>query len=193
LIHNAALWPQQKIINADGLEEAFVINHLAPFLINMELEERFKGDGTRVVQMTAGLYPIGDRNFTATATGDNFSAMKTYASTKLLNLATTMSFAKRWQGSRATINAVHPGVVRTDLGAMPGVKGMLLNWIKMLWLTPEAGAEAPVLLSSDPALQDVSGCFYNRFKLEQLAPFMQDRAFRDAVWQQALHFTEKVR
>jgi len=79
LIHNAALWPQHKIITADGLEQSFVVNHLAPFLINLELEDRLKHDGTRVVQMTAGLYPMGDRNFAATAIGDNFSGLKTYA------------------------------------------------------------------------------------------------------------------
>ncbi|MDQ3232422.1 MAG: SDR family NAD(P)-dependent oxidoreductase [Pseudobdellovibrionaceae bacterium] len=188
-IHNAALWPQQKLINPDGLEQAFVINHLAPFLINLELEGRFKRDGTRVVQMTAGLYPIGDRHYTATAIGDNFSAFKTYASTKLLNLATTMSFAERWQGSGATINAVHPGVVRTELGAMTGLKGVLLNWVKRLWLTTEQGAEAPVYLCSDPALQGVSGRFYDRFKETTLASFMQDATFRAAVWQQALQLT----
>jgi NAD(P)-dependent dehydrogenase (short-subunit alcohol dehydrogenase family) len=191
LIHNAALWPQHKIITVDGLEQSFVVNHLAPFLINLELEESLKRNGTRVVQMTAGLYPIGDRNFAATAVGDNFSALKTYASTKLLNLATTMTFAERWQGSQATINAVHPGVVRTDLGAMTGVKGRLLNLIKRFWLTPEAGAMAPVFLSTALELQGISGRFYDRFKEASLAPFLQDHNFREAVWQQALHTTQK--
>jgi NAD(P)-dependent dehydrogenase (short-subunit alcohol dehydrogenase family) len=157
------------------------------------LEERLKRDGTRVVQMTAGLYPIGDRNFRATAVGENFRAFKTYASTKLLNLATTMTFAERWKGSRATINAVHPGVVRTDLGAMSGMLGLLLNLVKRLWLTPDAGALAPLFLSIDPAVQDISGRFYDRFKEAPLAPFMQDPAFRESVWQQALQFAEKVR
>jgi NAD(P)-dependent dehydrogenase (short-subunit alcohol dehydrogenase family) len=192
LIHNAALWPQKKIINADGLEQSFVVNHLAPFLINLELEDRFKRDGTRVVQMTAGLYPIGDRNFIATAVGQNFSAFKTYASTKLLNLATTMTFAERWRDSQATINAVHPGVVRTDLGAMSGVKGMLLNLVKRLWLTPDEGALAPLFLSTDPGLQGVSGRFYDRFKETPLVSFMQDQDFRQAVWQQALQSIKKT-
>lgn len=192
LIHNAAIWPQQKFINCDGLEQAFVTNHLAPFLLNLELEGRFKQHGTRVIQMTAGLYPMGDRNFAATAKGENFSALKTYASTKLLNLATTMTFAERWNGSQATINAVHPGVVRTDLGSMRGFKGTLLNLVKRLWLTPEEGAEAPVFLGIDPSLQGISGRFYNRFKAEQLAPFMQDQEFLAGVWRQALQYTKRA-
>ncbi|WP_141730984.1 SDR family NAD(P)-dependent oxidoreductase [Oligoflexus tunisiensis] len=192
LIHNAAIWPQRKIIQADGLEEAFVVNHLAPFLMNMQLEDRFQRDGTRVVQMTAGLYPLGDRNFSQSATGQNFSALKTYASTKLLNLATTMTFAERWQGSPATINAVHPGVVRTDLGAMSGVKGMLLNLVKRLWLTPEEGARAPLSLCTDPAFKGINGRFYDRFKEAPLAPFMQDTGFREAVWQQALQYMKQA-
>ncbi len=191
LIHNAALWPQEKVINQDGLEQAFVVNHLAPFFINLELEYRFKRDSTRVVQMTAGLYPMGDRNFTATAFGQNFSALKTYASTKLLNLATTMTFAERWRGSQATINAVHPGVVRTNLGAMSGVKGKLLNLIKRLWLTPEEGAKAPLYLCTDPGLQGISGRFYDRFTETQLAPFLLDKDFQKAIWQQAMQSINK--
>lgn len=192
LIHNAALWPQTRVLTEDGWEQSFVVNHLAPFLMNFALEKRFQQEGTRVVQMTAGLYPIGDRDFMRTATGANFSALKTYASTKLLNLATTMTFAARWQGTQATINAVHPGVVRTNLGAMRGIPGLFLKLIKQLWLTPEEGAKAPVFLSTDPALQGVSGRFYNRFQEQPLAPFMQDEAWRAAVWEQALQWTNKV-
>jgi NAD(P)-dependent dehydrogenase (short-subunit alcohol dehydrogenase family) len=103
-----------------------------------------------------------------------------------------MTFAERWRDSQATINAVHPGVVRTDLGAMSGVKGMLLNLVKRLWLTPDEGALAPLFLSTDPGLQGVSGRFYDRFKETPLVSFMQDQDFRQAVWQQALQSIKKT-
>src|SRR5688572_25078824 len=30
LIHNAGVWPSRRELNEDGLEQAFVVNHLAP-------------------------------------------------------------------------------------------------------------------------------------------------------------------
>ncbi|HTU56790.1 MAG TPA: SDR family NAD(P)-dependent oxidoreductase, partial [Polyangiales bacterium] len=38
LIHNAGVWPAQRKLNSDGLEQAFVVNHLAPFVLNRRLE-----------------------------------------------------------------------------------------------------------------------------------------------------------
>ena len=34
LVHNAGLWPSRRVLTEDGLEAAFAVNHLAPFLLN---------------------------------------------------------------------------------------------------------------------------------------------------------------
>src|SRR5689334_16821494 len=33
LVHNAGLWPAERRLTADGVEQSFAVNHLAPFLL----------------------------------------------------------------------------------------------------------------------------------------------------------------
>jgi NAD(P)-dependent dehydrogenase (short-subunit alcohol dehydrogenase family) len=185
-VHNAAIWPTEKLVNEDGLEQSFVTNHMAPFILNLLLEDLFRKNRCRVVQVSAGLYIAGVKDCRSTATGENFSLLKTYPTTKLLNLIATMEFAKRVDGSGVTVNALHPGVVRTGLGDMKGVGGAVMRLLKHLWLSPVKGAAAPVYLATDPGLEGVSGRYFNRFRMEELKDVARDPEFAREVWRQAL-------
>ncbi|MCU0846133.1 MAG: SDR family NAD(P)-dependent oxidoreductase [Spirochaetes bacterium] len=191
-VHNAALWPTKKFINADGLEQSFVTNHLAPFILNRRLEDLFTANRARVVQISAGLYIAGKRDCAATASGDNYSLMKTYATTKLHNLIATMRFAELWKGKPVTINAIHPGVVNTALGEMKGFGGTLLRLLKKLCLSPADGAAAPVRLVTDPAYESLSGAYFDRYKQTKLAPVALDGEFNRAVWEQAVSLAARA-
>ncbi|MEV4169228.1 SDR family NAD(P)-dependent oxidoreductase [Nonomuraea sp. NPDC049709] len=142
LVHNAGVWPSRRVLTEDGLEQSFAVNHLAPFLLNHLLEDRLG----RVVQVSAGLYVRGRAEAGRTAVGADFSSMRTYADTKLCNLLTVPLFAERWREAGITIDAVHPGVVRTGLGDRRGPLGWLLKAVKRKWATPEEGAGPVVAL-----------------------------------------------
>ncbi|PKL38855.1 MAG: retinol dehydrogenase [Spirochaetae bacterium HGW-Spirochaetae-1] len=185
-IHNAGIWPVRKVLNPDGLEQSFVTNHLAPFMLNHLLEDIFLKNKCRIIQISAGLYPLGMKNFKATATGDNFSILRTYASTKFLNLVTTMRFAEKWKGTGVVINAIHPGVVRTGLGEMRGLPGLVMKLAKHFCLSPAEGAEAPVNLAVNTRFEGTSGVYFDRFKPAELRPMALDREFINGVWNQAM-------
>ncbi|WP_431899509.1 SDR family NAD(P)-dependent oxidoreductase [Nonomuraea sp. bgisy101] len=136
LVHNAGVWPSRRTLTEDGLEESFAVNHLAPFLLNHLLEDRLG----RVVQVSAGLYVKGRAEVGRTSVGADFHQMRTYADTKLCNLLTVPLFAERWRASGVTIDAVHPGVIRTGLGDRRGPVGWLLTMVKRKWATPKEGA-----------------------------------------------------
>ncbi len=185
-IHNAGMWPVKPVLNEDGLEQSFVTNHLAPFIINSVLEDIFSANRTRIVQVSAGLYIAGMKDYEAAATGENFSPMRTYATTKLFNLISTMMFAVRWKDRGMTINAVHPGVVRTGLGEMNGVGGAVMRLLKRLFLTPAEGAVAPVMLADDPEYNDVTGRYYERCREKKLKPIALDPVFNEGLWRHAM-------
>lgn len=184
-VHNAGIWPVELVLNPDGLEQSFVTNHLGPFIMNTMLADRFAANGTRVVQVSAGLYRAGLRDCRAAATGANFSLLRTYATTKLFNLICTMRFARQWRGRGMTINAVHPGVVRTGLGDLPGFGGRVLRLLKRACLTPAQGAAAPVMLAVDPAYASATGGYYERFTAKRLGPIAGDESFNEELWRQA--------
>jgi NAD(P)-dependent dehydrogenase (short-subunit alcohol dehydrogenase family) len=145
LVHNAGIWPTRLRLNEDGIEESFAVNHLAPFQLNLALEDRVR----RVVQVSAGLYVKGRVDLDRTPYGKDFHRMRTYCDTKRANLLLVPLFARRWQDAGVTIDAVHPGVIRTDLGDPGGVLGAVLRLVKRRWASPAEGAAPVVRLVDD--------------------------------------------
>jgi NAD(P)-dependent dehydrogenase (short-subunit alcohol dehydrogenase family) len=188
LVHNAGLWPSKRVLDDDGLERSFVINHLAPFLLNHALEPVLLASGTRVVQVSAGLYVKGRADPERTPAGLDFHAMRTYCDTKLCNLMTVPLFAERWKDAGVTIDAVHPGVIRTGLGARRGPSGLLLKAIKVFVKRPVAGARPVVKLAL--ARPERDGRYFHVEKEQPLAPVAADTAMARRLWEQAARLTD---
>ena len=184
-IHNAAIWPTKLEINEDGLEKSFVVNHLAPFIINHILHDVFKDNGTRVVQVSAGLYRNGKTNYDAAATGSNFSKFSTYATTKLLNLITTLRFAELWKDDGIIVNAIHPGVVKTNLlGNSKDLFGLMSAFFKTFFISPQDGS-LPVIKLASNFDSSLTGKYYNRYEMEELRLIATDPQLCEDVWNQA--------
>ncbi|XRQ04707.1 SDR family NAD(P)-dependent oxidoreductase [Actinomadura welshii] len=178
LVHNAAVWPSRRVLNEDGFEESFFTNHLAPFLLNHLLEDRLR----RVVQVSAGLYVMGRVDPDRTPTGDDFSPTKTYANTKLANLLMVPLFAEHWRDAGITIDAVHPGVLRTGLGERNGFQGLLLRTVKRTLKSADAGA-APVV---DLLTSEGTGRFFYGLKEQRLKPIARNTTLATRLWDDAV-------
>jgi NAD(P)-dependent dehydrogenase (short-subunit alcohol dehydrogenase family) len=178
LVHNAGVWPTRLRHNEDGVEESFAVNHLAPFQLNTVLESRLR----RVVQVSAGLYVKGRVDPDRTPWGKDFHRMRTYCDTKRANLLLVPLFARRWQDAGVTIDAVHPGVIRTDLGDPGGALGVVLRLVKRRWASPETGATPIVRLSSESG----TGRFFN---VEAEEPIPDEPALAQRLWDQARELT----
>ncbi|MBH1938001.1 SDR family NAD(P)-dependent oxidoreductase [Streptomyces sp. AV19] len=189
LVHNAGVWPTRLVRTADKLEESFTVNHLAPFLLNHLLEERLVADRTRIVQLTAGLYAKGQLDLRRTPIGADFHRVRTYATTKLANLLTVPLFARRWEDTGIRIDAIHPGVVNTALGAGGGLRGLVLKGIKRAWAPPEIAALPVVRLTFAPA-DGPSGRYFDCERPVDLAPVATDEGLAQVVWEQAVDLTD---
>jgi NAD(P)-dependent dehydrogenase (short-subunit alcohol dehydrogenase family) len=146
LVHNAGLWPSRRVLTPDGLEASFVVNHLGP----LALQRALAGAGLvrRVLGVSAGLLALGRFDPARTPAGDDFSPLRTYCTTKLC-FALALRDAAAADASLDVV-AVHPGVVRTDLGARPGPVGWLLSLAKRHWEAPEACAARLVRILDRP-------------------------------------------
>lgn len=165
LINNAGVWMTQREINADGLEMTFMVNHVAPYILSLRLLDRLKASTpARIVNVNAGLYMKGEMDLTQLPEGKNFSRLKTYMHSKLCNTLFTIELAKRIEGSGVTVNALHPGVINTNLGASRGPLGMLLGFAKRFWGAPEDGAKPIARLATDPSLETCNGKYYDVFE-----------------------------
>lgn len=137
LVHNAGLWPHRRVLTPEGFEAAFAVNHLGPLALQAPLLEA--GRLRRVLAVSAGLIGLGRFDPGRTPTGEDFSSVRTYCNTKLA-FAMAMRDLAAAQPALDVV-ALHPGVVRTGLGARPGPFGWLLALAKRKWETPEACAE----------------------------------------------------
>ena len=184
LVNNAGVWMTKKTMTADGLEYSFQVNHMAPFILSILLLPTLKKNApARIVNVNAGLYVKGVLDLKTTPVGDDFHLIKTYMNTKLCNAMFTRELAKAIEGSGVTVNALHPGVIRTRLGDFSGLTGFFLRAFKVFWRSPKKGADAPVWLATAPEVEKVNGRF---FMLRKETPYSgnatNDRLTHD-LWQ----------
>lgn len=119
----------------------------------------------------------------------NYDSGAAYNQSKLANVLFTRALSKRLKGTDVTVNALHPGVVSTELGrymtlfnSMWGkvfVKPLLWPFMK----NPESGAQTTLYLALDPELQKVSGKYFSDCELKPPAPQALDDAMAEWLWQ----------
>ena len=136
LVHNAGLWPSKRELTSEGLETAFVVNHLAPLKMQRALLE--SGRLRRIMVVSAGLIIKGRFDAARTPTGEDFSSIRTYCDTKLCFALAMRDVAAAHP--ELDVVVLHPGVVRTELGARTGPMGWLLSLVKRGWESPEVCA-----------------------------------------------------
>lgn len=135
LVHNAGLWPSACEL-VDGVERAFAVNCIGGLTLQRPLLAQKKL--ARILVVSAGLLIKGRFDASRTPSGEDFSWFRTYASTKLAFAAAMRDVARAHP--EVDVAVVHPGVVRTDLGARRGVVGWLVDRVKSRWEAPDVCA-----------------------------------------------------
>ena len=184
LINNAGVWMTKKVLNADGLETTFMVNHLGPFILtNLLLPNLASARAARVVNVNAGLYVFGKIDLERTPYGEDFNRFRTYCNTKLANLLFSVELARRLEGKGVTVNALHPGVIRTRLGDRTGGIGAALRLWKFFMKTPEEGAKAPVWLATAPEIEGITGRFFFLTKEKDILKKGRDPGMAAGLWE----------
>ena len=86
-----------------------------------------------------------------------------------MNIAFALELAERLRGTGVTSNAVHPGTVASNFGAVKGWFGLGFALVKPFLLTPEQGAQTQIFLASSPEVEGVTGAYFIR-KQQRTAP-----------------------
>lgn len=188
LVNNAGLWPTSRRTTKDGLEMTFGVNHVGTHLLTRELLPLLrKSAPSRVVVLSSKLHHRGKMVWDDLQFEERkYDGSVAYNQSKLANVLFTRALARRLAGTGVTVNAVHPGVVATEL--IRDYPRLLVKLFHLFLLTPEKGAACSLHVATAPELAGVTGEYFEKSKIKLAAKDALDEAAQERLWE----LTEKL-
>jgi NAD(P)-dependent dehydrogenase (short-subunit alcohol dehydrogenase family) len=198
LVCNAGIMALPQLEQVNGLEKHFVTNHLGHFLLVHHLLDRVvAAPHGRVVVVSSRGYlwapPAGIEFDDLSGARGEYDPNRAYGQSKLANGLFSLELARRLQGTNATSNSVHPGIIRTNLGRhFPGWKkklSVLIGWTFMKSIP--AGAATQCYVATNPRLAGVNGRYFANCNPEVPGGRMEDAALATRLWSVSEELTRK--
>jgi retinol dehydrogenase 14 len=186
LINNAGVTSSSRKLTVDGTEMTFAVNYLAPFLLtNMLLDLLGSSAPSRIVNLASSAAGGAHINLDdVQGLGTKYSTWGAYGSSKLAVIMFTYELARRTSGTGVTVNCVHPGVIRTNLGRdMKGPAGVAFSFAKVFFASPEKGAAPVIRLATSPEVAGVTGKCFSRFKESRSNAESYDLSANKRLWE----------
>jgi NAD(P)-dependent dehydrogenase (short-subunit alcohol dehydrogenase family) len=192
LIHNAGVYLTKRELTEEGIDKVFMVQYLSSFILNLMVFDKLKAqDRARIILVNSeghrfaawGLH-TDDLNWEKR----RYSGLKSYGSAKLAQLLSMIILNDFCDGTGVTVNAMHPGNVKTETGQE---NGPLYRWFKKNFLDktlrlPEISAEALYYLGVSREMEGVSGRFFNLTREETPAPPALDKGAAEEIWKISL-------
>lgn len=164
LVNNAGMvYPKYKETR-DGFEMQMGVNHLGHFLLtNRLLDLMKKNSHSRIINISSLAHKFGriDKSDLMNVK-KRYIPFKAYGNTKLANVLFTRELSRHLLNTGVTVNAVHPGVVRTEIWKTPKTLGgkMWMFVMETFFKSPEEGAQTMIRCAVDPELKEVTGEYF---------------------------------
>jgi len=168
LVNNAGGIVGERRLTKTGLEETFAGNHLGPFVLTQDLLPLLEAAApSRIVNVASDAHKaVRDMMWDDLQAAKGYSSVKAYGQSKLANILFTRELSRRLAGKNITVNAVHPGVVRTRFGETGSALmrfGLVLA--RPFLIDEKKGADTSIWLATDPAVEGKTGGYYVKRKL----------------------------
>jgi NAD(P)-dependent dehydrogenase (short-subunit alcohol dehydrogenase family) len=189
LVNDAAVFTSKRTMTADGLELMFATNYLGPFLLTRLLIPKLEAARpSRVINVSAPSSMKPD--FDDLQGERKFGAIGAFGASKAEDLLFTYSLARRLEGRGVTVNAYHPGIVRTNLVRSAPTAVRIITSILNVFLgvSPRRASRGLVQLASSPQFEKTSGALVHSGKTMD-APFSSDIDIQNRLWQLSCKLT----
>lgn len=171
LVNNAGgIWSRREV-TAQGFEQTIGVNHLGPFyLTRLLLDSLRAGPEGRIVNLSSfghHFAPFGMRFDDLQTERGPYVSLEVYSRSKLANVLFTRELARRLTGTSVTVNAVHPGAVRSGFGMDGDLRSYerAINLVvRPFEITARAGARTSVHLAASADVAGQSGGYWVRRK-----------------------------
>jgi NAD(P)-dependent dehydrogenase (short-subunit alcohol dehydrogenase family) len=196
IIANAGIMALPKLKQAHGYELQFFTNHIGHFLLITELLSELQDDA-RVVILSSAAHTAAPKSgieFDNLSGERGYQPWKAYGQSKLANLLFSKELAKRLKGTAKTANAVHPGVIKTELArSLPPVVRVAFAIAAPIALksVPE-GAATQCYVATRPELAGVSGEYFADCNIAQSSELSRDSALAARLWEESERIVQKL-
>jgi NAD(P)-dependent dehydrogenase (short-subunit alcohol dehydrogenase family) len=183
LANNAGALFASRKETAEGFEQTFALNHLAPFLLTNLLRDRLAGG--RVVTTSSDAHKAGHLDLDdLQSQRKSYAAMRVYGVTKLCNILFTRELARRAPELHA--NCFHPGVVRTGFGKNDnGIWKVLTTVGSPFFRSPDRGARSLVWLALSDEASGLTGEYIQDEKVLQPSGQARDEILAEGLWERS--------
>ncbi len=181
LVNNAGIAQAQRQLTVDGIEMTFAVNHLAYFLLARLLQGALlAGAPSRIINVSSAAHHHGRLDFDNLQGEKKYTMWGAYSLSKLCNLLFTFELSRRLDCRQITVNALHPGVISTEIFRETP---RYLQWLARLFASDAGtGAETSVFLATAPEVAEVTGTYFAKRKPVEPAPSARDRDSASRLW-----------
>jgi len=187
---------ERQLIN--GIEKHFVINHLGHFiLVNRLMERLYVADQGRIVIVASRTAytdaPDEGILFDDLGMAKTYSDALAYGQSKLANALFSLQLGQLLRGTRITSNALHPGVIKTDLDRnLSAVSRFAWQaYVKLKGKTVEEGAATTCYVATSEQLGNISGRYFEDCNAVTIVGqgYMQSLAMAEQLLEKSIELT----
>ncbi len=196
ILCNAGIMALPKLEQAYGFELQFFTNHIGHFILVTGLLGQLTDDGRVVMLSSAGhkLAPKGGIQFDNLSGEKGYVSWTQYGQSKMANLLFAKELARRFAGTKKTANAVHPGVIQTNLGRhMNPVAQFFFGLSDQIALkSVPQGAATEVYVTVHPAVAGISGQYFADCNVAQARRDADDPELARKLWEVSEQIVAKL-
>lgn len=192
LINNAGVYYSELSFTKDNIEMQLGVNYLAHFLLtHLLLGSLKKADHSRIINVTSRFHFQGRIYFDNLFLGNKYHGLRAYCQSKLANVLFTYELAERLKGTSITVNCLHPGTVRTQIGNTnaTGLYPIICNLCKPFLISPQKGAETSIYLASSDEIKSVTGKYFQKCKPIKSSKLSYNKEIALKLWKESEDLT----
>jgi NAD(P)-dependent dehydrogenase (short-subunit alcohol dehydrogenase family) len=195
IICNAGIMGLPKLERAHGYELQFFTNHIGHFILVNGLVEQLSATG-RVVILSSAAHtqaPKGGIEFDNLDGSKGYGAWRQYGQSKFANILFAKELARRFAGTERTANAVHPGIIKTNIARHTLGARLFFDVLGPIMLkTVPQGAATQVYVATSPTLTTVSGQYFADCNITAPRTDAEDPATAKNLWKISEQIAETV-
>lgn len=196
IICNAGIMSLPELHQSHGYELQFFTNHVGHFILVTGLLDSLADDGRTVILSSEAhrQCPNGGVEFDNLSGENGYSGWRAYGQSKLCNILFAKELARRFEGTDRTANAIHPGVIQTNLARHmnPLVKAGFALGNPLFLKSPPEGAATQTYVAVHPDAASVSGEYWSDCNIKRPNRYGRDGELAKRLWQKTEEIVDEV-